>query len=334
MADPHSPRPSPSASAPASASPRYLESHLTPADLPVPALDVSALAGAARHRWSAPLAALLGAAIPARRQRPSPHPRRPAARTRARSASASRTFPIALAPPAAGRGRAPLHRRRRHRGRCRAPSSSSPACSARCPCWRPGRRAWPGSSPRRSRSKSASGDAQPGAPAQPHRADAQRAHHRRGQRRRGQRAGRPAPSPGGDAWVTHLFSRRRGGAQPGGADLRGAGEHRRLARRARGAAAALPLGGQRQRGPRASPPSTPPSYQSGGGLDVTTPARADALRAVSDGPAVLAPERVRRRARLAGRLLGAAGHRPRDRAVPRRRDRRPLLPRRATARSR
>ncbi len=32
-----------------------------------------------------------------------------------------------------------------------------------------------------------------------------------------------------------------------------------------------------------------PSYQDSGGLDVTTPARADAFRAVDDGPAVLAP---------------------------------------------
>ncbi len=32
-----------------------------------------------------------------------------------------------------------------------------------------------------------------------------------------------------------------------------------------------------------------PSYQSGGGLDVTTPTRADAFRAVDNGPAVLAP---------------------------------------------
>ncbi len=32
-----------------------------------------------------------------------------------------------------------------------------------------------------------------------------------------------------------------------------------------------------------------PSYESGGSLDVTTPARADALRAVDNGPAVLAP---------------------------------------------
>ncbi len=32
-----------------------------------------------------------------------------------------------------------------------------------------------------------------------------------------------------------------------------------------------------------------PSYEAGGGLDVTTPARVDALRAVNDGPAVLAP---------------------------------------------
>jgi putative ABC transport system permease protein len=93
---------------------------------------------------------------------------------------------------------------------------------------------------------------------------------------------------GGDAWVSHLFSGdvvvRSPVAQTYAVEANIASSP--------GVRAALPLrflsvaSGSSVLGVTTI---DTPSYQNGGGLDVTTPARADAFRAVNDGPAVLAP---------------------------------------------
>ncbi|MDQ6857079.1 MAG: FtsX-like permease family protein, partial [Candidatus Dormibacteraeota bacterium] len=93
---------------------------------------------------------------------------------------------------------------------------------------------------------------------------------------------------GGDAWVSHLFSGdvvvRSPVAQTYAVEANIASSA--------GVRAALPLRFLSVASGSAVLGVTTidtPSYQTSGGLDVTTPARADAFRAVNDGPAVLAP---------------------------------------------
>ena len=93
---------------------------------------------------------------------------------------------------------------------------------------------------------------------------------------------------GGDSWVSHLFAGdvlvRSPVAQTSAVEAGIAA--------APGVRAALPLRFLSVASEGAVLGVTTidtPSYQDGGGLEVTTPARADAFRAVDDGPAVLAP---------------------------------------------
>ncbi len=219
-----------------------LEAHLTPADLPVPSLDVNALqvlfavlVGAA--------AALLGGAIPALAsgRHPilaglRPHPGSERERIG--------TFPISLAPIALLAGAVLFIV-----GDGAAAAFGTVLVIAGVLCALPLLAPWAarlvGFIASAFTSKSGAGDTQPGAPAQPHRADPQRTHHRRRQRLRGERPGLGRDLRRQRLGDAPLLGRRRG-AQPGGADLRGRGEHRRVARCARRAAVALPLGGQRQ----------------------------------------------------------------------------------------